>query len=170
MKEFWFVGVKCLEDVKKLYHKLVKEFHPDISKLPDAHQKMVEINNEYEQAFQIWKNTRKTVKEDETVYYQKETNETADEFRDIIEDLIHYPNIVVEIIGTWIWVSGETKAIKEELKKLGFMFSSKKVSWYLHKDEYHKKSKRNFSMDELRNMFESEVIEGKERTKMGSGA
>ena len=37
----------------------------------------------------------------------------------------------IELIGTWVWVSGDTKPVKEELKKLGFSWHSKKVCWYL---------------------------------------
>jgi curved DNA-binding protein CbpA len=35
------------EDIKKAYRKLALEFHPDVNKSPDAHQKFIEINEAY---------------------------------------------------------------------------------------------------------------------------
>jgi len=37
-----------LEDIKKAYRKLAHEFHPDVSKLPNAREKFIEINEAYE--------------------------------------------------------------------------------------------------------------------------
>ncbi len=36
------------EDLKKAYRKLAREFHPDVSKAPNAEQRFKEINEAYE--------------------------------------------------------------------------------------------------------------------------
>lgn len=35
------------EEIKKAYRKLALEFHPDVSKSPDAHERFIEINEAY---------------------------------------------------------------------------------------------------------------------------
>lgn len=35
-------------DIKKAYRKLVRKYHPDVSKAKDADEKIAEINNAYE--------------------------------------------------------------------------------------------------------------------------
>jgi curved DNA-binding protein CbpA len=37
-----------LEDIKRAYRKKVKLYHPDVSKLPDAHERFVEITEAYQ--------------------------------------------------------------------------------------------------------------------------
>ena len=39
-------------------------------------------------------------------------------------------DIVIEIIGTWIWVKGNTYPVKSQLKALHFKWSSQKHMWY----------------------------------------
>ncbi len=42
------------------------------------------------------------------------------ELERVISNILHYENIIIEVVGSWIWLSGETKAIKEVLKELKF--------------------------------------------------
>lgn len=59
--------------------------------------------------------------------------------------------VSVERIGNWLWVSGDTKPVKEELKVLGFYWANAKKSWY-HKGDTTKRGGRGFykSMNDLR--------------------
>ena len=36
----------------------------------------------------------------------------------IIEQLLNYPDMLIEVCGSWIWVSGNTKEHKDILKAL----------------------------------------------------
>ena len=67
--------------------------------------------------------------------------------------------IKVEQIGTWLWVSGATKPIKDELKVLGFFWANGKKAWY-HKGDSSRRSGRGFykSMDSLRDHKGSERL------------
>jgi 3-hydroxybutyryl-CoA dehydrogenase len=47
---------------------------------------------------------------------------------------------------------------EETLKELGFTFSGKKFMWYWHPGQFRKKSKKNLSIDEIRNMYGSEKV------------
>jgi hypothetical protein len=70
--------------------------------------------------------------------------------------------ITVEICGSWIWISGDTKPVKDQLKALGCNWSHNKTSWYL-KPAGERKGWRggNFSLDDIRKAHGSAVIKGK---------
>ena len=78
-----------------------------------------------------------------------------------IARIIRLNGLEVEICGSWIWVSGNTKEHKEVLKQLGFKFAYKKKAWYYHKDKFRKKSHEELTMDDIRDMFGSQRYEQK---------
>jgi len=49
--------------------------------------------------------------------------------------------------------------VKEQLKSYGFKFSPNKLAWYWQSGDYHKLSKKQFSLDDLRVMFGSDEVE-----------
>lgn len=89
--------------------------------------------------------------------YERETEETAEDFASLIIKLAKVKGVKVEMCGSWIWVSGETKPVKDTLKELGFWFSAKKSAWYNNGGASHKKSK-NYTLDEIRSMWGSEAV------------
>ncbi len=85
-------------------------------------------------------------------------HKVSDDLKDKIDQIINLNDITIEIIGSWIWVTGNTRPLKEELKKAEFRFSRKKLAWYWHCGEYRKKNKNHFDLDELRNMWGTDKI------------
>lgn len=140
----FFKDVTTVEEAKKLYRQLARKHHPDVG---GDHETMVQIVNEYEE---IMKRLEK--KEGNTDFSSSEA------FRAIIDKLIAIDGIDIEIIGTWVWVSGNTYATKDKLKEIGLKFSNNKKSWYWHEGEYHAHHKKKFSMDELRMMHEVKTV------------
>lgn len=69
---------------------------------------------------------------------EKKNNElTEDQVQELMNKIVQLkqlPDLVVDLMGSWLWVSGETKKNKEELKKLGCRWSKSKGSWYWHLD------------------------------------
>lgn len=143
----YFKNVTTLEELKAEYKKLAMANHPDRG---GDLETMKEINNEYDMLFPKLKNTHKN-KDGET--YQKETNEAPSWFKDLIDTLIRMEGVHVEIIGCFVWVSGNTKPYKDQLKELGFKWHSKKVCWYKAPEDYVKRSKKQYSMSDIRDMY-----------------
>ena len=94
-----------------------------------------EINNEYEKLERKLNQERieadqKKENEKYRKYGEKTVDDLSDDFRDIINALMKFSNINVDLVGDWIWVDGETLKIKSELKQLGLMWAAKKKKWY----------------------------------------
>ena len=151
----WFNNPQTLEDLKKEYKRLAVKHHPDVG---GSKEDMQEINNEYEKLFDQLKNTHKNA-DGEFYTSTKGTTETAAEFMDIISSLIHLEGIAIEVCGSWLWVTGDTKPHKDVLKELKFRWSYNKQAWYFHRDGYHKRGKRSLSLDEIRDFYGSEKID-----------
>ncbi len=151
----YFTNCKTAEELKKEYRRLAKELHPDLG--GDTEEFKI-MQNEFEKMWERLKNVHKN-SEGET--YTKESTETAEEFIHIIEVLTPLKNILVEICGSWVWVSGNTKEHKEVLKELKFKYAYKKQAWYYHTEPYKKKGKRELTLDEIRDMFGSQSYQKK---------
>ena len=140
---------KTLEELKKQYRKLVFQHHPDKGGDTD---KMKAVNNEYDALFSKLKDIHQT-KDGETYTARQTSAETADQFKDLINELMKMDDIEIEIIGCFVWVTGNTKIHKEKLKELKFQWHSKKLAWYLKPDNYRCKSRKSYEFDEIREMY-----------------
>ena len=142
---------ETLEELKAQYRRLAMIHHPDVGGDTET---MKAVNNEYDQLFPRLKNTHRNAA-GET--YTKETAETADQYRDIINALIRLrmDGVEIEIIGCFIWVSGNTKPYKDDIKALGFKWSTNKTAWYHSPPDYRKRSRKDYTMGDIRNMFGS---------------
>lgn len=143
-------GIKTLEELKKAYYKLAMKMHPD--KGGDAEEMKV-LNNEYDTWFAKVSHIH-TNKEGKT--YEKQTNEKPQEFKDIIDNLMQMNGITIEVIGSFIWVGGVAQGDINKhkvLKGMKFKWHKVKELWYKAPDGYRKYNKKQYSMDEVRDMF-----------------
>jgi curved DNA-binding protein CbpA len=145
----YFKNPQTLEELKKQYRELAMKHHPD--KGGDT-ATMQAIKNEYDDLFVKLKDVRKD-REGKTYTAKQSTNETPEHFKHIIDELMKMENITIEIIGCFIWVTGETKPYKDMLKALKFFYHSTKKAWYLKPENYHRQSRKDYSFDEIRNMY-----------------
>lgn len=148
----YFKDCKTQEELKKEYHKLCKQLHPDNGGNIEEFKTM---KAEFETA---WANVGNVFRTAAGETYTKQTEETAEMFENIIENIIHWTDCNIEICGTWLWITGNTYNHRDDLKKMRFGWSKKKSAWYYHKERYHKKGRRELEMDDIRAMFGSSPI------------
>ena len=160
----WFTNPRTLEELKKQYRSLALKHHPDRG---GRTQDMQEINNEYEAPFARLKNVHQNA-QGEVYTQQAEPTERPEEFIDIIEHLIHMDGIYVEVCGSWLWVTGNTRPHKDELKALSFHWSAAKSAWYFHRDGYRKRSKRKLTLDDIRAYYGSAAVDMDPREKISA--
>ena len=140
-----------LEELKAQYRKLAMQHHPDRGGNLEA---MQAVNAEYDRLFPLLKDTHQT-KDGETYTARQATSETAEHFKALVDELMRMDNIVIEIIGCFVWLTGETRPHKEQLKGLGFKWHSKKTAWYLDPEDYRRRSRKDYALDEIREMYGS---------------
>ena len=157
----YFTNCKTAEDVKATFKDLAKKLHPDCGGDAEEFKKMMA---EYKEVFNRLKNIHTTAA-GET--YEKETTETPEEFAEIINKIIHFAGCKIEIIGSWIWISGNTATYHEELKACGFWWSRSKKAWYFNGETERKYKRRgHYSMNGLREKWGTEEVKTEEQKKL----
>ena len=151
-KAYFTPEPKTCEELKKQYRALAMKHHPDCGGDTET---MKAVNNEYDKLWPKLKNIHTTKDGEE---YTRENHEAPQAFREVIDALVRMEGIAIEVIGSFVWVSGNTKIYKDAIKGMGFRWHAKKTMWYLAPDGYRKRSKKNFSMDEIRDMYGSEEV------------
>lgn len=145
-----------LDELKAQYRRLCKIHHPDAGGSTEV---MQAINAEHDELFEILKREQNARAEADPTGKTRYTTETPEEFRTIIEHLLRFPDLVVELCGCWLWISGETKAHKEELKAMGCQWSRNKQAWYWHhKEDGVGWTRRKTSMGYIRNKYGSQTF------------
>ena len=156
----FFQGCHTAEDLKKAYRKLAKKLHPDVGGRKEDFQA---LQAEFSAAWDRLKNVH--VNKDGK-RYEKETDETAEAFMGIIEELIRLKDVDTEICGSWIWCSGNTKPYKDLFRRLGFRWSKMKQAWYYHSEPYRKYNGKEMSLDEIRGMYGSRRYQSEEEERL----
>jgi len=152
MKTNYFENCKTLQEVKLLFKKLAFEHHPDRG---GNTQIMQDINAEYQN---IIKN--------KMFDFSENTEEQQHDFikyPEIINKIVGLEGITIEIIGNWIWVSGNTYPYRAQLKEAGLFFAHKKVMWYYRPEDYKSTNRKPKDIEEIRTKYGSDVVENKSK-------
>jgi hypothetical protein len=93
------------------------------------------------------------------------------EMMEILRKINHLPGIVIERRGVWLWVFGNTKPVKDQLKAAGFAWGKKAGEWWWRPDWSASKkvwkNRRTWTPDEKRAVFGYERFEKEERSALG---
>lgn len=150
----YFKGIKTIEDLREKYKELCKKLHPDNGGDTRAFQDM---KNEFTDLCKVLKNKHRTEQAEPENEYQEATPE---EFADIIAKVAGF-DVDIEIIGHWVWLSGNTYNYKDQIKAAGFFWSTKHKKWYWNGG--NRKSKKHSKM----NMETIKLVHGCTKVKSG---
>jgi hypothetical protein len=82
----------------------------------------------------------------------EEHADVADQMADAITRLAALPGISIEICGSWVWVTGDTKTVKDDLKAAGLQWAPRKDGqpWYWKPAGGRRRRGKNWSLDQIR--------------------
>ena len=140
-----FKNVTGINEAKKIYKTLAKKLHPDVGGTDEEFKILNTVYNDFIE---------------HKIYFSNESKVDL-ELEKIISQILHYENITIELVGSWIWVSGDTKEIKDTLEELNFKWASKKKMWYY--GEMKGKNPNQKSMDEIKSKYGCQTVKTKEK-------
>lgn len=157
MKKQFFADCTTLDELKKAYRKACLLNHPDNGGDTET---MKAINAEYTDVFNLLKKQHNEKAKQDTTGKTKEMHECPEEFITIIQALLKMDGLTVELCGSWVWIAGNTKPYKEELKTIGCHWASKKKMWYWRNEKDScKGTRKTKTMAEIRFKYGSETYQ-----------
>lgn len=145
---FGLSGNITLETIKKTYKKLSLKYHPDRN--PNGAEMMKLLNAALECVNRSADRLDAGFTHDEAAYNYGET------FNAILAQLKALDGLSLEVIGNWIWITGETKANKDALKSIGCRYASTKKCWYFRPEEHRSQfNRKSHTLEEIREMHGS---------------
>jgi hypothetical protein len=147
-KLIYFAKVKTKQECKKLFRELAKLNHPDNG---GNNETMVSIIAEYEKLMKTLPTEKPNTDNNEQTEEQFNTH-VSQEMQNIIDNISHLP-IDIEVIGSWIWVSGDTYKYKSYLTAYNFVWCPQKKMYQWHMDRVKKYKTKVFGIDEIRTTY-----------------
>lgn len=139
-------------EIQRMYRKCSAQYHPDRN---PAGLEMMKLVNAAWEALQDYSGGM--INEEESDW------NLGDELNNALNAIIGL-GLNIEICGSWIWVSGDTKPHKEVLKAAGYRWAPKKCMWSYCGSEVRTSSRGKFSMDDIRMRHGSATVKPAYRT------
>jgi len=147
----FFSGCHTLQEVKARFKSLVKVHHPDVGGDTATMQR---LNAEYGKAVDYIAKYGEIKADREAA-----AAEVPEEYAAAVAAAVNLKGVILEMVGSWLWVSGNTKANKEALKAAGYIWNNKRKMWFWHPaDEKHKSGNSKKSMDWIKAKYGAERI------------
>ena len=148
----YFVDCETPAEIKALYRKLAMEHHPDRG---GDTRVMQDINSEYHRILKSKDGftSRGADGNDHTYYYKGWKEQLIIETLNKLFELNLPDDVEIDIIGIWIWVTGNTMPVKDKLKTIeGMRFNGRRKCWQWSPPG-SKGMGSNLSKDELKWVF-----------------
>ena len=144
---FGLSGELTEKDIKKAYKQAALKFHPDRN--PVGADMMKAVNAAFDFLIQNIDKINQFQSADENARY-----DFGEELEKVLNILSGLSGVVYEVIGNWIWISGETKTHKDTLKEMGCKWAAKKKQWFYRPEDYKaSRNRKEHSIDEIREMY-----------------
>lgn len=161
MMKDYFKDCKTLDQLRKVYRDTLKVNHPDCGGTWTGID-FVKFEQAYKAKFkdlEKWDTT--CTREDATAAEKNRYNPDQDEkIREALKRVITFPDINIEIVGSWIWIDGATYTCKDQLKEYGYKWSKSRKKWHFtpyERTRFYKGGKLSF--EEIRERYGSETVE-----------
>ncbi len=163
----YFSDCKTLDEAKKLYKELARANHPDLG---GDLRIMQEINAQYSK-FQATGATNEARERQRAAHAEgkksagdyHDLDEVGEHIRKVIEFALNLDGVEIELMGLWVWLSGNTKAHKETIKAWNeanpaerIKWSPKKTAWYFAGVPTF--NRRETTLDEIRETYGSQTF------------
>ena len=147
--------IKDIDSLKKQYFKLAKKYHPDAGGTTIQFQ---QLQSEYEKLLDsLLKGSSFTTE-------QKDNEIDLDKaMRGIIDAIINLDGLNIELIGKWLWISGNTYPVRTILSSVGLEFLKKQGQAYWVYKGVESRSKGGTSMEDIKKKYGSQKIDIKPR-------
>ena len=134
---------RTIASVKKARTEKIRQYHPDVN--PNGLEMAKMINAAFDMLMKnlFWTQEDFAPKGDPAYHLDEEIDRAW-------KAIQHLPGVKITLAGVWLWVVGDTKPVKEELKAAGFTWARKKQAWsWKPAGTKRRYSKKAWNFDEI---------------------
>lgn len=157
-----FNQFNTVSEVKQAFKKLAFQYHPD--RKNGSHEAFVSMQAAYLAKLKSLNGQTSAGFDNKThTYYYNQAVES--EVMEKITELLNLKatDIEIELCGVWLWVSGNTRAYKDQLKELALRWHPKRSKWYFHTKTNRKRKMSKMSFDQIRFAYGSKSFEAEKQ-------
>lgn len=155
----YFSTCTGVDEVKSLYRSLARANHPDLG---GNTRTMQDINASYHDALKSYDGIKvgqyDNGKERVYRYHYQTEQSVVEKYADILRAKLP-GRIVVEICGTWIWVSNTQKDDRTALKALKLLWHAKRIQWFWKPEGQYSRYNANMTNADIRNYYGSKILD-----------
>lgn len=119
------------EDLKKQFRELCKKLHPDHGgNEADFKAMMKEYEDIKIHGFRVQAQAEDIILSEIT--------------KEALRKVVTLEDVEIELVGSWIWLSGNTYQFKDIIKEAGFKWAAKRKRWYFAEEKAKGKFKGDF--------------------------
>ena len=146
------------ENIKQAFRKACALYHPDRN--PAGLEMMKSVNVAYAHLIG-------TLYDGSVSPVEGEVNTNfGDELNTAINAVINLEGLIIEVCGSWVWLSGNTRPHKDTFKTAGYFWASKKMMWYFRPADYKSKGRGSWDMDKIRDSYGYNGVKSTARAKV----
>lgn len=141
----------CFDEaaIKTRFRELAKANHPDLG---GSLEEMQRINAAYSAALRG--EYRKTMTDNDA----ETAVEMDEEIAAKVSEIIALQGIIIEIVGKWLWVTGDTFTVKDALKAAAFKFAAKKRAWFFRREQDAARFSKGQDLDTIKAKYGCRVL------------
>ena len=165
----YFMDCLTVFEIKKRFRELALQHHPDHG---GDNETMRIILEQYQKALGGADGQTSTDEQgQEHTYYYNEENEQkiADKIQEILSPRLP-GDVHIDLIGTWVWVTGNTKPHASKLNRrsgIGLQFHKKRLCWYWKPYKTSGRYNSKVSLNDLASKYGSKRFENEEQALGG---
>jgi hypothetical protein len=141
------------EAIKTAYRKACAKYHPDRN--PAGLEMMKAVNVAYRFLVDIvYDGSERPIDEEVNSDFGEALNAA-------INAVINLSDINIEVCGAWVWLTGNTRPHKDEIKAAGYWWAKKKAAWYFRPQDYKSSNHGSWDLLKIRDAYGSVSVTNK---------
>ena len=170
----FFQDCQTIEEGKARYRELCKQHHPDaggdLRTMQEVNQAWAEFqaNSAKAEARARQKQAHSEGRKSAADYH--DLDEVGQKIMDVINFALNLEGVEVELMGLWVWLTGNTRAHKETIKQWNKDHPEEKIKWAVKKSAWYFPgvptfNRQDTSLDEIRGRYGSQKFEKEEERR-----
>lgn len=149
--------------IKHAYRVACSKYHPDRN--PAGLEMMKLVNAAYDALQDVLNGASydKSILDD----HKEGAENYGDDINNALMAIINL-GLEIEVCGSWVWVSGNTRPHSTILKEAGFKWAPKKLMWHYRPADYKSFNRGNWDIEKIRERHGSQIIKNKSFQQLGS--